>query len=84
MVCAWRWKIEQFHREAKQLTGLENANVVYHALFAITSLAPFSFWIRLMREAHETAQTLYQVKHGILSEYLREQLKSPTLKMDAA
>ena len=33
-----------------------------------------------MREAH--AQTLYQVKHGMLSEYLREQLKSPTLKMD--
>ena len=32
--------------------------------------------IRLMREAHETAQTLYQVKHGMLSEYLREQLKS--------
>ena len=22
-VCVWRWKIEQFHREAKQLTGLE-------------------------------------------------------------
>ena len=21
--CNWRWKIEQFHREAKQLTGLE-------------------------------------------------------------
>ena len=21
--CAWRWKIEQFHRETKQLTGLE-------------------------------------------------------------
>ena len=40
-----------------------------------------------MREAHETAQTMsfiVQVKHGMLSEYLREQLKSPTLKMDAA
>ena len=42
-VCAWRWKIEQFHRETKQLTGLEVVNVVWRVLFAITLLAPFSF-----------------------------------------
>ena len=37
-----------------------------------------------MRKAHETTQTLYQVKHGWLSEYLCQQLKSPMLKIDAA
>ena len=31
-----------------------------------------------------TGQTLYQVKHGMLSEYLRQQLKSPMLKIKAA
>ena len=27
-------------------------------------------WIHLCVQAHETRQTLYQVKHGLLSEYL--------------
>jgi hypothetical protein len=38
-------------------------------------------WIRLKQVAEETAQTIYQVKHGLLSEYLRQQLKSPSIKM---
>ena len=29
---------------------------------------------------YETGQTLYQVKHGMFSKYLRQQLKSPMLK----
>ena len=83
-VCAWRWKIEQFHRETKQLTGLESCQCRLARIVRNHIACAFLVWIRLMREAHETAQTLYQVKHGMLSEYLREQLKSPTLKMDAA
>jgi hypothetical protein len=83
-VCAWRWKIEQFHREAKQLTGLEKCQCRLSRIVRNHIACAFLVWIRLMREAHETGQTLYQVKHGMLSEYLREQLKSPTLKMDAA
>ena len=27
--CNWRWKIEQFHREAKQLTGLETVSMSF-------------------------------------------------------
>ena len=83
-VCAWRWKIEQFHREAKQLTGLEKCQCRLSRIVRNHIACAFLVWIRLMREAHKTGQTLYQVKHGKLSEYLREQLKSPTLKMDAA
>lgn len=37
-----------------------------------------------MRKVYETGQTLYQVKHGMLSEYLRQQLKSPIRKIKAA
>lgn len=37
-----------------------------------------------MREAYETDQRLYQVKHGLLSEYLCQQLKSSTMKIAAA
>ena len=37
-----------------------------------------------MRKAQETGQTVYQVKHGLLSEYLCQQLKSPAFKFKDA
>ncbi|MPX61916.1 transposase, partial [Moraxella catarrhalis] len=36
-------------------------------------------WVQLARQAKRLKQTLYQVKHGLLSNYLREQLKSPSV-----
>ena len=83
-MCRWRWKVEQFHREAKQLTGLENCQCRLPRIVRNHIAAAFLVWVHLMRKAHETAQTLYQVKHGWLSEYLCQQLKSPMLKIDAA
>ena len=41
-------------------------------------------WIRLNEVAYETKRTLYQVKHGLLDEYLRKQLESPTICMELA
>jgi len=41
--CALRWKIEQFHREVKQLTGIERCNAERREFNAITLLAPFLF-----------------------------------------
>jgi hypothetical protein len=80
-VCGWRWKMEQFHRETKQLTGLEGcqcrkARIVRHPI-GCASLV----WVRLTQVAHETRRTMYQVKHDLLSDYLRQQLRSPTVNM---
>ena len=83
-VCDIRWKIEQLHREAKQLTGLEKCQCCLPRIVRNHISAAFLVWIHLMRKAHETGQTLYQVKHGLLSEYLCQQLKSPTLKIQTA
>jgi hypothetical protein len=41
-------------------------------------------WVRLRQVAHETGCTIYQVKHDLLSDDLRQQLKSPTVKMELA
>ena len=41
-------------------------------------------WVHLMRKTYETGQTLYQVKYGMLSDYLCQQLKSPNLEMTNA
>jgi len=29
--------------------------------------------------AYQTGQTVYQLKHGLLSDYLRQQLRCPTI-----
>ena len=83
-VCRSRWKIEQFHREVKQLTGLEKCQCRLSRIVGNHIGSAFLVWVSLMRKASETGQTLYQVKHGLLSEYLSEQLKSPALKISAA
>ena len=81
-VCRWRWKVEQLHREvSKQLTGLENCQCRLARIVRNHIASAFLVWVHLMRKAYETGQTLYQVKHGWLSEYLCQQLKSPMLKI---
>ena len=83
-VCDVRWKIEQFHREAKQLTGLEKCQCRLPRIVRNHIASAFLVWVHLMRKAYEKGQTLYQVKHGMLSEYLCQQLKSPLLKIGNA
>ncbi len=35
-------------------------------------------WLRLKQWAYSTEQTVYQLKHGLVSNYLIQQLKRPT------
>ena len=83
-VCALRWKIEQFHRETKQLTGLEGCQCRQARIIRNHIGCAILVWIRLNQVAMETRQTIYQVKHGLLDEYLRQQLKSPAIRMSLA
>jgi hypothetical protein len=80
-VCAIRWKIEQFHREAKQVTGLESCQCRKARIQRNHIACAFLVWLRLKELAYETKRTVYQIKYGQLSEYLIEQLKSPMVKM---
>ena len=79
-----RWKIEQLHRESKQLTGLGKCQCRLSRIVRNHISSAFLVWVHLMRKANQTRQTVYQVKHGLLSEYLCQQLKSPALKFKAA
>jgi hypothetical protein len=38
-------------------------------------------WLRLKTLAYKTAQTAYQIKHSLLSNYLIEQLKRPDIPL---
>src|SRR6476469_7078532 len=80
-VCGWRWKIEQFHRETKQVTGLEGCQCRKARIVRNHIGCAILVWVRLKQVAHEAQTTIYGIKHGLLSEYLRQQLKSPIVKM---
>jgi hypothetical protein len=41
-------------------------------------------WLRLRQIAYSTGQSVYQLKHGLLSNYLIQQLKRPALTMTLA
>jgi len=80
-VCGWRWKIEQFHRETKQLTGLEGCQCRRARIVRNHIGCAILVWVRLKQVATETQRTIYRVKHDLLSDYLRQQLRSPGVSM---
>lgn len=83
-VCGLRWKIEQFHRETKQVTGLEGCQCRKARIVRNHIGCALLVWVRLKQVAQETQRTIYRVKHDLLSDYLRQQLTSPIIRMSLA
>lgn len=83
-VCSFRWKVEQFHRETKQLTGIEGSQCRKARIVRNHIGCAILVWVRLKQVAVETSRTLYRVKHDLLNDYLRQQLKSPSVLMSLA
>jgi len=83
-VCAIRWKIEQLHREAKQVTGLERCQCRKSRIQRNHIACALLVWCRFKELAYQTGRTVYQIKSGQLSDYLIQQLKSPSVKMALA
>lgn len=84
LLCCFRWKIEQLHREGKQVTGLEACQCRKARIQRNHIGCAFLVWVNLKRLATQTAQTVYQLKHGLLDNYLCQQLKNPSLKVALA
>jgi hypothetical protein len=38
-------------------------------------------WSRLKHLAYQSQRTVYQIKHGLLHDYLVQQLKNPSVQM---
>jgi len=80
-VRAVRWKIEEFHREAKQLTGIEGCQCRSGRIQRNHIACALLVWTRLKSLAYQSGQTVYQIKRGLLHDYLVEQLKTPSVEM---
>ena len=82
--CAIRWKIEQFHREIKQLTGVEKCQCRKARIQRNHIACAVLVWIRLTELARKSMKTIYQIKHDMLSDYLRQELRSPAVRFASA
>jgi hypothetical protein len=83
-VCDIRWKIEEFHRELKQLTGVEACQCRKARIQRNHIACAMLVWSRLKTLAYEMGKTVYQIKHGMLSDYLIKQLKHPSVQITLA
>jgi len=80
-VCDMRWQIEQLHREGKQVTGLERCQCRTARIERNHIACALLVWTRLKALATQTGRTVYQLKHGLLDDYLVQQLKTPSIPM---
>ncbi len=76
-----RWKIEEFHREAKQLTGIESCQCRAGRIQRNHVACALLVWSRLKNLAYRSGQTIYRIKRGLLHDYLVQQLKNPSVEM---
>ena len=76
-----RWKIEEFHREIKQLTGLEFCQCRLAKIPKNHIACAMLVWNYLKKMANILGITIYHLKHQLLSKYLVSELKYPTIKM---
>lgn len=82
--CGVRWKIEQFHREVKQVTGLRGCQCRKQRAQRNHIACAMLVWVRMSDIAQTAQTTIYQIKEQLLSDYMRQQLKNPTYSMVVA
>ncbi len=77
--CKVRWKIEQFHREIKQVTGIGKCQCRKLRAQRNHIACCFQVWVCLTRTARAVGRTIYELKDSLLDDYLRHQLSNPSI-----
>ncbi len=76
----YRWHVEQFHREVKQLTGSEKCQC-RKARSQRNHLACCYFaWVSLQQHAQQIGTTLYGAQRNLWDEYLKAALRNPVIQ----
>ena len=79
--CKRRWEIEKFHREIKQLTGIESCQCRRGRILINHIACALLVWVFLTCMAKKVSQTVYQFKASLLADYLSQELKNASLKL---
>ncbi len=72
---------EEFHREAKQLTGIVACQCRASRIQRNHIACALLVWSRPKDLAYQSGQTIYRIKRGLLHDYLVQQLKNPSVEM---
>lgn len=75
-----RWKIEEFHREVKQVTGIEKCQCRIGRIQRNHIACAIMVWNCLKKVANASSATIYQVKSGLLRNYLIQELRVPKVR----
>lgn len=81
-VGGFRWKIEQFHREAKQLTGVSKCQARKGRKQRNHICIAFVVWHQLNELAKQMQTSLYEVKHIPLREYQKQLWRNPAYRFE--
>jgi hypothetical protein len=66
-------------RQDSQDQGFSKAHKV--ELFRVVVSTHRTDWVRLTDVARKANQTIYRIKHGLLDNYLRQELGNPAVRM---
>jgi SRSO17 transposase len=78
-ICSIRWKIEQYHREVKQLLGLERCQCRKARAQRNHIGCVILAWHCLTNLARKLKTNVYALKKNLLSKYLKEELENPSI-----
>lgn len=79
-VVSHRWRVEQFHRELKQNTGIEDCQCRGHRSQRTHIATCMLVWLKLTNLSVKLKKNIYQLKSGLLDDYIKQELRSPALK----
>lgn len=79
--CAVRWKIEQYHREAKQTLGIERCQCRVARAQKNHIGCVILVWNHLTHLARNMKTNIYAMKNNLLAKYMKEELRNPSIPM---
>jgi len=82
--CRIRWKIEQLHRELKQTTGISKCQSRQHRGQRNHIACSLWVWVSLTRTARAMGQTIYRLKESLYDDYIRQEIKNPSIVVNFA
>jgi Transposase DDE domain len=78
---AVRWKVEQYHREGKQMLGIEKCQCRSARAQKNHIGCVILVWNCLTKLARKLKTNIYALKKQLLSDYIKEELKTPSIRM---
>lgn len=80
-ICKIRWKIEEFHRELKQFTGIESCQCRKAKIQKNHIGSAMLVWARLKNLAYQTGQNAYALYKSQFDDMITKLLEKPIIQM---